>query len=170
MHADIHLAQRELAMPRILIIVIVLFILLAGAAVAVMQQLELGPFAPKPEMTEIEKAEAAAKLETFDKEAPAFIELDPLVIPIVREDRIGGSVQLQIQIETKNEHRLELLKMQPRISDAFIRDLYGFIPRMLKTRPDLDLDILSRRLVIIGERAVGPGYIDNVLIQSIVER
>ncbi len=157
-------------MPRILIIVIVLFILLAGAAVAVMQQLKLGPFAPPPQMTQLEQAEAEAKLETFDKEAPAFIELDPLVIPIVRKDRIAGSIQLQIQIETKNEYRLEMLRMLPRISDAFIRDLHGFIPRMLKTRDDLDLDIIRRRLVIIGERTVGQGQIDNVLVQSILER
>lgn len=156
-------------MPRILVIIVAVIIMLAGAAVTVMQQLEIGPFAPK-EPAAATPEEGSPPPPGTSLTPPKFVSMEPLVIPIVFGERISGTVQLQVQLETSAEKESELKQVLPRVSDAFVRDLHGYLPRLLRDKQQLDVDLIKRRLMIIAERAVGQGLVDNVLIQSAIDR
>ena len=155
-------------MPRILIFVVAGFIVLAGAAITIMQQMEIGPFAPKPTAAKAEGAEEAKG--TLKNDPPRFVVMDPFVISVFQNDRVVGTVQIEIDLETTQSRESSLTKQLPRLTDAFGTDLRAFIPRFLRDNPQVDTEVLKKRLAIIGERTIGKGLFDAVLIQNVLER
>lgn len=149
-------------MSRILIMVVAGFIVLAGGAITIMQQLEMGPFAPKPE--------ASAPAATTKVDPVRFVSMEPLNVPIIVNDRVVSTIQIEIQFETTQSREQGLTKQMPKLTDAFVTDLRSYVPRILRDKNDVDTEILKKRLAIIGERAIGKGVFDAVLIQSILER
>ena len=150
-------------MSRILIMVVAAFIVLAGGAITIMQQLELGPFAPKVETD-------AQPTQSSKVDPVRFVPMDALIVPIIQDGRVVSTIQIEIQIETTQSREPNLVKQMPRLTDAFVTDLRAYIPRMLRDQNDVDTEILKKRLSIIGERAIGAGAFDAVLIQSVLER
>ena len=150
-------------MSRLLIMVVAGFIVLAGGAFTVMQQLELGPFAPKKEA---EPAQAS----TVKVDPVRFVSMDPLVVPIIVNDRVVSTVQIEIQLETTQSRERNLTGLLPKLTDAFVTDLRSYVPRIMRDKNDVDTETLKKRLAIIGERAIGKGVFDAVLIQSVLER
>jgi len=158
-------------MPKVVIIALAVVILLAGGAVTLMQQLELGPFEEKVELTPEQKAAIAAEIARKKAlEPPRYVDLEPLLVPIFKGDAVVATIQLQIQIETRKGNVSKITKQMPRLKDAYIRDLHAYIPRLLRKQKDLDIASLKRRLFVIGERAIGKGLIDGVLVQSAMNR
>ena len=158
-------------MPRILIIVVAGFIVLAGGAITVMQQLEIGPFAPKP-TEEAEKGgeKAVAKKSSPRNDPTRFVTLDPFVVSIIQNNGVAATVQIEIQLETTQSREPQLTKQMPRLMDAFGTDLRAFVPRHLRDHTQVDTEVLKKRLAIIGEKAIGKGLFDAVLIQNVLER
>ena len=154
-------------MPRILIFVVAGFIVLAGGAITVMQQLEIGPFAPKVPSADSPE-EAARRGPRVDP--PRFVVMEPVVVPILQNDRVAATIQIEIQIETTQSRESQLTKQMTRLTDAFVTDLKTFVPRHLRDNPQVDTEVLKKRLAIIGERAIGKGLFDAVLIQNVLER
>lgn len=146
-------------MVRMIAIAVAIILMIAGGAVGIMKQLEWGPFAPRAEPVAMPEAPT---------EAPRFIDMDPLVIPVFAEDRVIAAIQIQLKLETKglaNERHLNTIK--PRIADAFLRELYSFIPRLVQKGSQLDVLAIKRRLQMVGDKVAGPGAISSVLVQSV---
>jgi len=145
-----------------LLVILAAILILAGGAVAAMKWLAIGPF---------EVAETAEPAE--EKEPPKesiFIDMDPLMLPVIQGDQIAGLIQIQVKLETVGQDNAIFLKRRlTKISDAFVKDLHGFVPRLLKKKERLDVIILKDRLKVIGDRLLGKGYINDVLVQSVIE-
>ncbi|MCW8835319.1 MAG: hypothetical protein OQJ99_03000 [Rhodospirillales bacterium] len=150
---------------RKLFIIISLLIVTAGASISVMQMMGIGPFAPK----EGDVAEESLAEKMIPQRPPSFLEVNPLMIPIFQEDRVVTTVQIQLKLEVKSENEEEVRKVMPRISDAYLRDLYSYVPRMLEKHENLDLKALKQRLMWLSEKIAGPGMVDDVLIQSVMD-
>ena len=150
-------------MPKVLIIIVAGFIIIAGAAVAVMYQMEIGPFAAKIENAVKTPVDRPPKL-------PKFISMTPIVVSIFKGNRVAGIIQILIHLETKASNEEKLKRSVPRLKDAFLRDLNGYLPRMLRNKKKVDVNIVKQRLQIIGERTIGKGILDSVLIQSVLNR
>ena len=60
-------------------------------------------------------------------------------------------------------------KSLPRLSDAILRDLYGFLPRLLHRQETVDVNVVRDRLEFIVGRVLGPGVAEAVLIQSMTD-
>ena len=58
----------------------------------------------------------------------------------------------------------------PVLTDAYIRDLHSFLPRLLRSKERIDVLIIKQRLQFIGNKVAGKGLIDNVLVQSIIDQ
>ena len=141
--------------------IVAAILILAGGAVAAMKWLAIGPF----------EVAGSIEEEKEPEEEPILIDVDPLMLQVIREDQIAGTIQIQIKLETAGqENAIFLRRRLAKVSDAFMQDLHGFLPRLLKKKERLDLTILKDRLKLIGERLVGKGYIDGVLVQSAIEK
>ena len=147
-------------MKKLVVIGAAILILVAGA-VGAMKWLAIGPF----------EEVGAAKEEKEPKEEAILIDLDPLVLQVILEDQITATIQFKIKLKTAGQETAIFLKRSlPKISDAFMQDLHGFLPRLLKKKERLDVTILKDRLKLIGERLLGKGYIDSVSVVSAIEK
>ena len=145
-----------------LVIVFALLMVLSGGTISVMKALQVGPFAPDEDEV-VEKEEPLP-------EAPHFLELDQLLIPIFSDDRVVTTIQVQVQLEiTGMENLAKINRLKPRLSDAFLRDLHAFIPRLFHMKERLTVSILKQRMQMIGDKVAGPGIIDSVLVQSLTD-
>ena len=149
-----------------LVIIFAVLMMAAGGTVSVMKTMELGPFAPEAVAEGEGDGKAAQKRSQEDP--PRFVDVEPLNIPVFHEDRVAATVQIQLKLEAIGEENEEqIIRLLPRISDAFLRDMHAFIPRLLKKEERIDVIIIKKRLQIISERLVGPDLINNILVQSI---
>ena len=148
-------------MKKLMVILAALFIL-AGGAVAALKWLGIGPFAQK---------ETAAKAAPKKPEVQTiFIDMDPIMVPLLQGNGVAATIQIQIKLETEGQENAIFLKRRmPKISDAFVRDLHAFMPRLLKDKERIDVFILKQRLQVIGDRLFGKGYIKDVLVQSVID-
>ena len=151
-------------MKKIMIILAAL-ILLTAASVAALKWLELGPF----EITESSDVEDEIKQKP--RVPNMVVDMETIQFPLVQYGAVGVTAQVQIKFETEGLENANFLKrIMPKIQDAFLRDLYGFLPRLLKEKGHINGPILKQRLQIIGERFTGNGIIKSVLVQSQIDK
>lgn len=133
--------------------------LLTGVTVSAMKWAEVGPF---------EKEEVIP----FDQLPVKYLDMDPLLIPLIQEGGVAAVVQMTLKLETRGEENAaELARQMPRLKDALFRDMYGFLPRLLKDREELDVYILKKRLMLTAAQTVRPGKIvSDILIQSLTDQ
>ena len=140
---------------------VAIMLMLAGAAIGALKWLGIGPFG--------DPAEVEATGTTPD-EPLHFVTMDVLVIPIFQGEKVAATVQIQLKLEATNlESASEIARLLPRLNDAFLRDLYGFIPRHLRKKERLDLALIKDRLQMVGDKVAGPGVIKSVLVQAVLE-
>ncbi len=141
------------------IIIVVALIILGGGGVSALKALKIGPFAEEGEVAEEEAPPA---------EPPRVIDFDPLYLPIFRGDKVAATIQVQFRLETMGEeNEARITKLLPRLNDAFLRDLYVFIPKLLKKTDQIDPNVIKKRLHQVGARITGEGVIEGVIIQSV---
>ncbi len=144
-----------------LVIAVAIMLMLAGATISVLKWLGIGPFG--------DPAEVEATWTTPD-EPLHFVTMDVLVIPIFQGEKVAATVQIQLKLEATNlENASKIARLLPRLNDAFLRDLYGFIPRHLRKKERLDLALIKDRLQMVGDKVAGPGVIKSVLVQAVLE-
>ncbi len=136
--------------------------ILAGGVVAAMKWLKVGPFASDT-VVESEHVETP-------KEEPIYIDMEPIVIPVIQGAQAVATIQIQIKLlAAGKDNASEVKRLMPKISDLFIRDLYAFIPRLLKDKERIDVATLKARLLLMTERKLGKGLLQDVLVQSVID-
>ena len=139
----------------------VMLLMLSGATISIMKTLDVGPFA---------ETEGKGTVEVAPNEPPRFIDVGLLLIPIFSGDAVATTIQIQIKLETMGaENESKLSRLMPRINDAFLRDLYDFIPRLIRKQGNISAMVVKERLEMIAGKMAGPGLVSNVLVQSITD-
>jgi len=146
-----------------IIIIVVFLLVLVGGAVAAMKFLGIGPmFATEGEKAAGEEAPPA--------EPPRFVDLEPLIIPLFQGDKLAGTVNIQLKLETIGaDNEKALVRLLPRLNNAFLVDMHGYVPRLFKKEERLDIEAIRTRLQYVGDKIAGEGVIGNVLVQSVVD-
>ncbi len=141
-----------------LFIIFAVLLLLAGAAFSVMKWMKIGPFQEQG----VEQETAAPA------EPPRFLDMEGLNIPIFQGERVAAIVQIQLKLEIIGEANSEKVdKLLPRLDDAFLRELYVYLPRLIKKEEQLNVLLIKRRLQREADKVAGKGVVNNVLVQSI---
>lgn len=150
-------------MVKKLVIAVAIMLMLAGATISVLKWLGIGPFGA----SDAAETEATG---TTPGEPLHFVTMDVLVIPIFQGEKVAATVQIQLKLEATNlENTSKITHLLPRLNDAFLRDLYGFIPRHLRKEERLDVALIKDRLQLVGDKVAGPGVIKSVLVQAVLE-
>ena len=101
-----------------------------------------------------------------------YVELDPLILPIVDENGVSQTISLVIALEVKNASTAgKVQSISPRLKDAFIQDMYGVLNR--KASMDggvVKVDQLKERLNRVSKRILGENKINSVLLQVVNQR
>ncbi len=150
-------------MKRILFVVF-LIALLAGGGAAASIYLHVGPLANimKP------------------KEAPAPAPPPPpqhnelavgsFVVPLVQDHAISRLIGLDIALDVLAQDQPKVEPQLPRIMNAFTLALYEIVPVHSDAHSAADKKAIHDRLVATGDRVVGKGLIQDVILKSIYDR
>lgn len=154
-------------MPKIVIIIFTGVVLLAGGSVVLLQQMEMGPFAS--EETNVEEEKKVEDRPQSEEAKFLSVGMEPLSIPIIQDGKVRLNLQIEIELKTTENQEPNLKQQLPILKDAYISDLFSFIPRQLRKSKKLDKETLERRLQIVGKRAIGKEKIKAVVIKSYSE-
>ena len=146
-----------------IVIAFSVLLMISGGAISVLKWLEIGPFAPVLVEDVVE--------ETKSEGPPVSIAIDDLVIPVFTDDAVVATVMIKLNLEVHGEDNEEKVnKVLPRLSDAFLRDLYTFIPRVVHKQQKVTADLLQQRLLMTGNKVLGKNVLNKVVIESVTER
>jgi flagellar basal body-associated protein FliL len=114
------------------------------------------------------EAKASGGAEAAVSTAPSFLELQPLTIPVVRESAVERMLRVSLTLELAGaEASGRATDALPRLTDAFVVELYGLLGRRQMAERQYDTGIIKRRLQAVSDRVLGPGTVTNVLVQGL---
>jgi flagellar basal body-associated protein FliL len=117
--------------------------------------------------------DAMAKDKSSDGEsAIQFIELNPLILPIISERGVTQMVSLVVSVEVDSEEKAnQVRKYQPRLTDAFLSDLYGtFSAHAARSGGQIPIPYLKQRLNALSGKVLGDHVVNDVLLQVMQKR
>lgn len=101
-----------------------------------------------------------------------FVELDPLILPIVDDEGVSQVVSMVITIEVLDEdgkHAVE--KMEPKLKDAYIQDMYGVLNRHAALKGGvIQVNAIKKRLNKLTAHILGEDVAQDVLLQVVQQR
>ena len=146
-----------------LLLIFGLLVMLCGGTVSALKFLKLGPFQGEEVVEEKPEEQVEATI--------LFVDMEPLAIPVFQGNRVAATVQIEVKLVTNSKDNVERIKqIMPVITNAFVRDLHSFMPRLLKAEERIDVLIIKQRLQLISNKVAGKGLIKNVLVQSVIDQ
>ncbi len=102
--------------------------------------------------------------------APTYIRFRPIFIPIIQKDRVTRQVGITLMLElVQGQEKDGIEEKRPLLTDAFMRDLYGFFQQRASLGTRIDQVYLKDRLLKVADNIVGPKMVQEVLIQKLFE-
>ena len=96
-----------------------------------------------------------------------FVELDPLVLPMIQEGQVTHHVEVQIMLEVDPEKKDWVKAVMPKIVDRYIVELHGLLSlRIVREQPDLR-PLLRERLIYRTNQLVGTDIVRDVLLSRV---
>jgi hypothetical protein len=122
---------------------------------------------------EDESAGAAMKRalpDWFDPQTREYYTMPPFVVPVIEGDAVTRQITLLVTLETMGDaNREKVLANRQRLQDVFLRDIYGVLAVSRPSDRNYD-NVVKIRLQRAGERVVGSGVIDDVLVKATYDR
>ena len=142
----------------------------AGAYFYFMQEAEAS--APEGEEHEVAKKEEKKEEKGGHGGAFEYVELDPLILPIVDKNGVSQVVSMVIALEVDSPSTADRVKrMGPRLKDAYIQDLYGMLNEHAALKGGaIQVGYIKKRLNKISQEVVDSGDIHDVLLQVVQQR
>jgi flagellar FliL protein len=118
---------------------------------------------------------AAHADEKADKDAKAggeYVELQPLILPVIGSNGLSQTVSLMVAIQVGNSSDAQkVASIAPRLQDAYIQDMYG----VLSTEASMNevgaihVKALKERLTYVSRNVAGD-IVEDVLLQVVQQR
>lgn len=148
-------------------IIVAAIIFLAGGTVAVMTWMGYDVLAM---IMGGGSGEGAAE-EAEPAEPPRYVDLDPILVPLLQGERMVAAVKVEVKFQAADENAEATLKrILPKISDVYLRDLYGYLPRILREREEIDEALLKDRLMLLAARTSGdPDLVEDLTVKTTLD-
>ena len=154
----------------LIILTVVMLLVIGGVTTAYFIGL-LDPIIAWANGNENKEEGVNASAEHNGEKIKILINLDPLAIPVFQGNSIATTAQFKVKLETNDEEKAERIrKILPVITDAIIRDLHDFMPRLLKSKKKIDYVIVRQRMQLIIDKVAGKDTVSNVIAQSLNEK
>ncbi len=158
---------------RLVIIIVVALLLLGGGGAGAYFYFQHPAEASVGETDEHQDAKEAEKGHGDEGEpAAAFVEMDPLILPIIGAKGATQTVSLVIVLEVADEAKAEEVKhLTPRLKDAYIQNMYGMLSRKNALQDGMiQVGPLKERLNKISKQVLGDDVVHDVLLQVVQQR
>ncbi|GJL84949.1 MAG: hypothetical protein DHS20C02_07240 [Micavibrio sp.] len=101
-----------------------------------------------------------------------FVELEPLILPIVDNEGVNQVVSMVIALEVSNSgDAARVTRMAPKLKDAYIQDMYGVLNRHAALKGGvIQVGAIKKRLSKISNEIMGEDVVQDVLLQVVQQR
>lgn len=100
-----------------------------------------------------------------------FVELNPLILPVITSEGRTEVVSLVVAIEVDSQEKADkVTKFQPRLTDAFLSDLYGAFSDKMPASGVIPIAYLKERLNFMSAKVLGEHVVSDVLVQVMQKR
>jgi flagellar FliL protein len=105
-------------------------------------------------------------------EGAAFVEMDPLILPILDKDGITQVISLVVAIEVNDEAGKKAVEaVIPRLKDAYIQEMYGLLSKQAAMKGGvLQVAMLKEKLNKVSTEVLGEEGFNDVLLQVVQQR
>ncbi|MAM33960.1 MAG: flagellar basal body-associated FliL family protein [Micavibrio sp.] len=113
-----------------------------------------------------------AKASGHDNANLSFVELDPLILPIVDKSGVSQVVSMVIALEVHDAESAALVeRLAPKLKDAYIQDLYGVLNYKAALQGGvIQVGEVKKRLNAISIAVLGEDVVTDVLLQVVSQR
>ncbi len=140
-------------------------LLLIGITVGILKWQKIGPFGDDTVTVEEEVYEPPVL-----GDAPTFLDVDAIIINIFKDNEVVGNIQFAVKLEIVGNDAYRIVtRRKAKLVDAYLRDLSVYIPRYLMRAEQVDLVVIKQRLIVLTDKVMGPGTVQDVLIDGILE-
>lgn len=158
---------------KLAVIALLALVLVGGGAAGAYFYFDKPAEASAGPVDEVAKAEHEAKA-AEGAEAPKeqFVQLDPLILPLIGDSGVTQTISLVVSIEVPDEATAkEVERLSPRLKDAFIQDMYGALNRKSAMENGvLQVAPIKARLNKISTKVLGEDKVNDVLLQIVQQR
>ena len=159
-------------MKKLIMAVVALIMLCGGGGGAYMY------FVSSPAEAAIDEVGKQAKKDDHGKSGHGddahyeYVELDPLILPIIDEYGVNQVVSLVVSLEVKDSKAAEKVKkLTPRLKDAYIQDMYGVLNKHAALKGGvIQVTKLKARLNKVSQKIMGEDVVNDVLLQVVQQR
>lgn len=114
------------------------------------------------------EAEAAPETEILDRARKRFVELEPMVLPIIREGQVTLHLTIVLVVElTTPIPKIEVARQQRPLRDAILSELHAVYALRYVQEKGFEHPIVRQRLTIASERILGSGAVKALLVRKI---
>jgi hypothetical protein len=107
----------------------------------------------------------------FNRHNTEYFTMPPFVVPVIYGNTVSRQVTLLVTIETTGvDNKGKIVENRQRLQDAFLRDIYGVLSIQEEDRNSRHSDAIRIRLRRVGNRILGPGVIDKILVKTTYNR
>lgn len=100
-----------------------------------------------------------------------FVELTPLILPVINEYGATQVVSLVVALEVDSQEKADkVTKYEPRLTDAYLSDLYGAFAEKAPEHGVIPIAYLKERLNLMSEKVLGEHVVSDVLVQVMQKR
>ena len=100
-----------------------------------------------------------------------FVELNPLILPVINKYGATSMVSLVVAVEVASEENAaKVKKYQPRLADAYLSDLYGSLSNKVPDNGIVPIAYLKERLNVMSKKVLGDHVVNDVLVQVMQKR
>lgn len=101
-----------------------------------------------------------------------FVELQPLILPIIDKYGVSQVVSLVVALEIENKEYTEtIIKLGPKLKDAYIQDMYGALNnKAAMSGGVVQVGMIKRRLKKVTDEVLGKNVVTDVLLQVVQQR
>jgi hypothetical protein len=150
-------------MKRILLIVLLIAVLGGGGAAASIF-LHIGPLAHV-----LKPKEPAAPPPPPPPPSHDVVPVGSFSIPVIQDHGISRSFGIDIAVDVMTADRNKLDAVMPRLVNAYTLALFEIVPNHSDPHSAIDKKAIHDRLVVIGDKTVGKGLIQDVVIKSVYD-
>lgn len=101
-----------------------------------------------------------------------YLEMKPLVLPVITDKGVTQQVSLVVSIEVPFGKKAEVEVLEPRLADAYLQDLYGSLAAGKGIGPNnvIDVQAVKRRLTNVTHKVLKEDQVNDVLLQVLQQR
>lgn len=121
----------------------------------------------------VDHKEASSKKKSHDKNAHyEFVELDPLILPVIDDSGVSQTISIVIAIEVASAaDKAKVEGLAPRLKDAYIQNMYGMLNQHAGMKGGvLQVDKIKEKLNSISNKVLGEDLVQDVLLQVVQQR